>query len=1082
MEEKSSFKIVGRALFSRTRSWLFIAGLPVALHAAPEVGVHATQAVLHYMAPDNNPCTIEVSEFSTFRPLVNDVNPVLFPGADQDSRAGSVVTGTNRLVVIGRRAAEKGADGNYYSRALQTDTPHYYRITCGSSVGTGSFHTATIPLGNTFNDPLPVDPAYPGTYAYPTLSDTDRTQTVIDPQTGVLIRRVTVKKYSLNWPAAHKDLCSQSTITDSAGNTGYYCVFQGNLFFINSLSGESRVLGSLENRSLFYGQCDPLGAFDPTNPRAFYCGAYDATDRTTAVLVRGEYTGDNSAGVLFVPNTAAQYSVITPKAGGHDVLALAQAFEPELAGFTPVWAMGFLGMQDGYLFFQTLRGDQDTYGWVIRVDPGNNLPIGSGGTGGVVGVLSSYRHAPTRWCSIHYTSTIPSGQYNGWLGVNHNDLNSAGVGGGPYQSHLVSGLLTSALTTCPPNAFGVTGDQCSAVTVDGEPLDPTPVGGEPAYLQDAAAGDYFRVDSETMRLIVKNPGNSWVFQRAWGVAPHSGTTLMAGCGVADLSGKGISWTTIWDTVNDPHGKNPSGTTMISNLVFPGTHGDYRTNTEVNASYTIFSGAYPEITQAAPSFTIDGFPAFNGLKGVSYDGFVNSHPMILPLTPWFLDGRPYSGDNTGGAGTLVSGQLYKFGSQAYGGKGTQLLSLHPDIVPTMASCGDRVLKDVSGPQTLQTPMSTDASGNYTYCIAKVAGECSPGSAVGDTLVNCPGVTQASCIQGGGQYAQYASLTSVDICLADVGAYTNDLTQMSAVSPYSNGEYGRILSRNFNIYRREPVFFSSIPLPGGRWSFLYSETAGTPYNDDITKFTPGQGQIFLAKLPSWPGPDALKRNSYVPIPLTLTPTDPTVTNALVEFGYAENGPPTLYACTSRQEACVVSSTTTTPSRPFNFFQTDAISGIPCKGGCTATLPLIPQRTAFFQILFRNAGGQSVEQVRGVAGEWGATTSVASAPGLGNVSVVATDSSQVRVYPNPWRSDVDQGVPIIFDHLTVDSRIRMFTVSGHLVKKLDAPIFNGSQYQVTWNGTNDSGQPLASGIYLYLVTNDQGQKIRGKFAIIR
>ncbi len=40
-----------------------------------------TQAVVVYNAPDANPCTVEVSESPTMRPLVNDTNPALFAAA-----------------------------------------------------------------------------------------------------------------------------------------------------------------------------------------------------------------------------------------------------------------------------------------------------------------------------------------------------------------------------------------------------------------------------------------------------------------------------------------------------------------------------------------------------------------------------------------------------------------------------------------------------------------------------------------------------------------------------------------------------------------------------------------------------------------------------------------------------------------------------------------------------------------------------------------------------------------------------------------------------------------------------------------
>lgn len=115
----------------------------------------------------------------------------------------------------------------------------------------------------------------------------------------------------------------------------------------------------------------------------------------------------------------------------------------------------------------------------------------------------------------------------------------------------------------------------------------------------------------------------------------------------------------------------------------------------------------------------------------------------------------------------------------------------------------------------------------------------------------------------------------------------------------------------------------------------------------------------------------------------------------------------------------------------------------------------------------------------------------PGIYNLSVYATDGtndsstasktvtlvygdfSAARVYPNPWQSDKHSGSPTV----------KIFTVSGHLARSLDAP--GGS---VTWDLTNGSGDKVASGIYVYLITvgdtgyGGNGQKLRAKLAVIK
>ena len=83
-----------------------------------------------------------------------------------------------------------------------------------------------------------------------------------------------------------------------------------------------------------------------------------------------------------------------------------------------------------------------------------------------------------------------------------------------------------------------------------------------------------------------------------------------------------------------------------------------------------------------------------------------------------------------------------------------------------------------------------------------------------------------------------------------------------------------------------------------------------------------------------------------------------------------------------------------------------------------------------------------------------------------------------PTSWRSDKHAAHPsITFAGLTVGTTIKIFTASGHLAKELhtDGP-------SIPWDLANDSGDKVASGVYLYVITDGQGDKVRGKVAIIK
>jgi len=158
-------------------------------------GVTATQAVVSYTSPDSRACRIELSEAPRYIPVVPDVDPRIFAQSNMDlERKGTLVSRNSRVVVLGRRVAEAGTDGRRYSRALQAYTKHYLRITCGTAVREAVFDTTNIAMGQTYNDPVPGDPAKPGEFGWPSLDWADRFQRVVDPLTGLQIRRLTMSE------------------------------------------------------------------------------------------------------------------------------------------------------------------------------------------------------------------------------------------------------------------------------------------------------------------------------------------------------------------------------------------------------------------------------------------------------------------------------------------------------------------------------------------------------------------------------------------------------------------------------------------------------------------------------------------------------------------------------------------------------------------------------------------------------------------------------------------------------------------------------------------------------------------------
>ncbi|MBI4669964.1 MAG: hypothetical protein HY747_12445 [Elusimicrobia bacterium] len=125
-------------------------------------------------------------------------------------------------------------------------------------------------------------------------------------------------------------------------------------------------------------------------------------------------------------------------------------------------------------------------------------------------------------------------------------------------------------------------------------------------------------------------------------------------------------------------------------------------------------------------------------------------------------------------------------------------------------------------------------------------------------------------------------------------------------------------------------------------------------------------------------------------------------------------------------------------------------------------------------------SIERTGIYAAGIAASPSAATSPNL----------STVRVYPIPWKPGFGGkfdsaniagcGQGIIFDNLTSEAVIRIYNVLGDLVREFN--ITSADAGCKAWDGKNDSGQDVASGIYIAVIKSSTGEKAIKKLAIER
>ncbi len=92
---------------------------------------------------------------------------------------------------------------------------------------------------------------------------------------------------------------------------------------------------------------------------------------------------------------------------------------------------------------------------------------------------------------------------------------------------------------------------------------------------------------------------------------------------------------------------------------------------------------------------------------------------------------------------------------------------------------------------------------------------------------------------------------------------------------------------------------------------------------------------------------------------------------------------------------------------------------------------------------------------------------------------DLSQVTAGPNPFI--INQGEAFSFLELSDDVAIKFLSENGRLVRRISNEEISGAS--TTWDGRDDNGELVASGIYIYVIYNEEtGLNRVGKVAVIR
>lgn len=893
------------------------------------------QIVISYTAPNFTPCTVEVSESAAYMPLVNDVNSALFTGANLDNRIGTLGTGTTaRQFIAGTLQQPNGTisnlalDGKRYSRTLQVNTPHYIRVTCGTSVGTGSIATRNIPLGKTYAEPLPVASA--GNYAWPTTNDANRLETMTDPVYGTLLRKISKATEDLSVADGGGQIrCADPTFNDSSGVPGWLCIFPTNsgsayLYWIGVTTGESRWLGVprmssgvLPDMPTTYFTAGATSKFDPLG-RLYQLGLDGSGEPhvlrcTMPASGNSAYDADLSSGV----DAPCTFADLTPNPNNLAVLNLTFDATFDKTKFFNYYRQSVGG---NYLAYNVIRGIQDSYGWVGMVNVSANpitavsalMPLWKRGS---AAVGTSYR-----WCGIHGSGNSPeSGPV---IALTPKTLYAGGGPGlGPYTVTLGASMTLSQTTiTLSSNTPTSPNADTTLYAIQA---------GDEIGIPNDATGEHMTLGSFVS-------GTTWNVTR--GIAnPQTAHTIgdivnMA-CTSHRAGGVGEGVTDLWNAAADPTGSDTTDTNLVRYFDGFSGHGGRGLGRWISeAGYSGCSGLASFMAPCAASFIINDSPTFAGAFKTAAGCTYQKHPgpPQQSLAPpgdqvWGVDGFVNDCDTTDSPPTSftnITGSLWKFFNSNY--------TISRKKLPMLAIIGGaHPLLDISSAATGNTIDGT-AGFNYKYCIANAVNECRTGSSIGDIYVNGPGLS-------GGSYCGTGNLSLSDtnsICLSNVPAWGQTITQIGIFSADPTGKYVRSLSSGMAGMKTSGTNVANMT-PDGKWIWFPRDTSGTRIG-------------YLIKTPPWPGYDGIDRNTFQLRTAAVAGPSNTVT-AIMEFGYD-----TSFNCTSRNEPCALA----TSNAPYFFETSDTYTRLSCPSGvCTFSIPVLPDHVVYARAKYYDESGSLI-----------------------------------------------------------------------------------------------------------------------------
>lgn len=370
-------------------------------------------------------------------------------------------------------------------------------------------------------------------------------------------------------------------------------------------------------------------------------------------------------------------------------------------------------------------------------------------------------------------------------------------------------------------------------------------------------------------------------------------------------------------------------------------------TFATTAYGIFDVVWPFPSGLRPNRTWGNYaPKFAGQQGFGAE--VQSYPSVTQASATPVEKSIVGDFRHLNQGNGVGPEAFSFmGTMGcipslVAGQ-TQTYEICPAYLSGTATVNEKIMRpltfrgpyyvgvDYSGPHTVGVPLNDSMP--WHWCMARVNGECVPGSTAGKVYAVVPKLDvmpEANLLVGSTFSGRLASFAPHQL-----GGWA---TQTWMASDSANSERTRRITQGFKAPSAHWHFASMTLHPTGRWGFMNDQWADAEMNG-----------LLVVKLPPWPGEDGINRSGFVPVPVQIAGR--TGLEVRVQFGYDEFGAATDYRCTSRRESCFTAANATA-TNPFSF-ASETESWTSASSNVTVNVPALSQHVLRYRVAYKMNG---------------------------------------------------------------------------------------------------------------------------------